>query len=702
MDTLLSKMTLRQKIAQLTQTMLNKDNYDDVCKLIEKEAIGSVIVASSLTAGNSERTVITLEQINHLQKLAMENHGIPILFGHDVIHGHNISLPIPLALSATFNSDLVKEGYRCIAKEAKNDGLHWSFAPMLDVSRDPRWGRIIESPGEDPYLGERVAEAVVKGFQGEGDTIDVAACAKHYIGYGASEGGRDYHRTEISDYSLRNFYLRAFRSAVKSGVATVMNSFNEISGQPTASSKYLLTDVLRGELGFEGFVVSDWAAIRQLVRQGVAEDEKHASQLSLNAGLDMDMADNCYYNYLEELVNENKVDIETVDLSVSRILKIKEKMNLFNEPYFEKKEYPVEYHRQIARESAREAIVMLKNDNNALPLDKNSSVCVMGDISRDDRAIIGSWSLDFDVKETVTIYDGIHGRCKNCMYFDCITPKDSTMIDVQDTDAVIVVIGESDKITGEANSLANIELTDYHKYIIKSAKRLGKKIIGVLAFGRPRALGDAADDFDALLYVWHGGSQSGEAVADIIFGDHSPSGRLPVTMPRSTGQIPIYYNCTHSGRDEDGYYNSNLRNSNYWNEISSPQYPFGYGLSYTSFEYSDISCDTDNLSLSELENSKSFNVSIQVKNTGTVAAKEVVQLYIRDCVSSMARPIKELRGFEKISLEAGEIKTVTFSVGFEELAYYNQNGKLTVEEGKFKIFIGENCLTDRHIVVSVN
>ncbi len=700
-NSVVSKMTLKEKAAQLTQIQLHKDNYEAVCELVKKEAIGSVIVAANLTAGNTDRTVITMAQINHIQKIAMQNHGVPILFGHDVIHGHRICWPIPLALSAAFNPELVKESYTYIAEEAKNDGINWSFAPMLDVSRDPRWGRIIEGPGEDPYLGEKMAEAVVKGFQGDGDSINIAACAKHYIGYGASEGGRDYHKAEISDYSLRNFYLRAFRNAVRSGAATVMNSFNEISGQPTASSKYLLTDVLRGELGFEGFVISDWAAISQLVRQGVVENEKEAACKSINAGLDMDMTDNCYFNYLEELINENRVAVETVDLSVKRILSIKEKMNLFDEPYFEEKPYSKEKHRVSAREAARESIVLLKNENNILPLDKNSTVCVMGDMSLDKRAVLGSWSLDFDIDETVTIYDGIKSKCKSCLYFDCLTPKDATMDEMSQTDVIIVVLGESDKITGEANSISGIELNEHQKFIIKSAKRTGKKVIGVLAFGRPRALYDVIDDLDAVLYVWHGGSQIGNATADIIFGDFSPCGRLPVTMPRVTGQIPIYYNCPPSCRDEDGYYDKSLWKPNYWDVDSSPLYPFGYGLSYTKFTYSDIKADVTKLTLQEIEKGKGFIISVRVKNMGAVASKEVVQLYIRDCVSFMTRPIKELKGFDKIYLLPDEEKTVNFHIGFEELAYYGQSGQLCVEKGDFKIFIGENCLVKRSITISV-
>lgn len=698
---ILSKMTLKEKIAQLTQVPLDNRNYEAVCELVRKEAIGSIILATSATAGNSDADAVSVEKINNIQKIAMDNHGIPILFGHDVIHGHHICLPVPLALSATFAPDLVKEGYKCIAEEARNDGINWSFAPMLDVSRDPRWGRIIESPGEDPYLGEIMAEAVVKGFQGEGDKINIAACAKHYIGYGASEGGRDYHKAEISDYSLRNYYLHAFKSAVNAGVATVMNSFNEISGQPTASSKYLLTDVLRGELGFEGFVVSDWGAISQLARQGVAKDEKHAAELAFNAGLDVDMVDNCYLKHLEELADGNKVDMEAVDTSIVRVLSIKQRMNLFEKPYFEVKEYSKSEHREVAKRLAAESVVLLKNEKNILPLDKNSTVCVMGDISLDPRSVIGSWALDCDIAETVTIFDGIKGKCENSFYFDCSIPKDSTLEKKETADVIIVVLGESDKITGEANSIAKIELTELQEYIIKTAKKSGKKVVGVLAFGRPRALDDVIDDFDALLYVWHGGSQAGAAAAEVLFGDFTPCGRLPVTMPRSTGQIPIYYNCPPSGRNEDGYYNAKLEHPNYWDIDDSPLYPFGYGLSYTKFEYSDIYLDKKELTLEALENGECFEVSINVKNIGRFSSKEVVQLYIRDCVSSMTRPIKELKGFKKIFLLPGEEKTVKFKIGFKQLAFYGKNGKITVERGDFVVFAGENCLTNRKAEVAV-
>lgn len=696
MDTknILKKMSLKEKIEQLSQIMLTRDNFEEMKERIKNECIGSFILADSATAGNSELIPLSVEQINEIQKLAMDCHGIPILFGHDVIHGHKICMPVPLAMSAAFNPELVREAYECIAEECKNDGINWSFAPMLDVSRDARWGRIIESPGEDPYLGEKMAEAVVKGFQGNGDTINIAACAKHYIGYGASEGGRDYHKTEISDYSLRNYYLRAFDSAVRAGVSTVMNSFNEISGQPTASSKYLLTDVLRGELGFEGFVVSDWEAVQQLIRQGVAEDRQMASELAINAGIDMDMCDNCYVDTLEKSAAEGKVSIETINKAVERILCIKEKMGLFENPYFEKKNYSKEKHRDYARQLAKESVVMLKNEN-VLPLKKNSKICVMGDMAKDRRAVLGSWSLDYDINETVTIFDGIKNACDDTYY-----SENSLSLNTY-ADAVIVVLGESDKITGEANSIANIELTDEQIYTIKCAKRTKKKVIGVLAFGRPRALENVIDDFDAVLYVWHGGSQIGNAVADIIFGDYSPSGRLPVTLPRSTGQIPIYYNCPPSGRDVDGYYDTERVKTNYWDIQASPLFPFGFGLSYTSFDLGNIRVENDNTELDKIMEGESFKISVDIKNTGYMDSDEVVQLYVRDCRSSMTRPIKELKGFEKIHLKAGESKTVNFSVGKKQLGFYNATGKFVVEKGEFKIYAGENCLTQNSVSVFV-
>ncbi len=697
----ISKMSLKEKIEQLSQFMLTQDNYQEVKNRLEKECIGSFILADSATAGNSELKPLTLKQINELQEIAVEKHGIPLLFGHDVIHGHKICMPVPLAMSASFNPELVKKGYKCIAEECKNDGINWSFAPMLDLCRDPRWGRIIECPGEDPYLGEKMAEAVVKGFQGDGDKINIAACAKHFVGYGTAEGGRDYHRGEISDYTLRNYYLRAFDSAVKNNVATVMNSFNEINGVPNVCNKRLLTDVLRNEMKFDGFVISDWAAVEQLTENGIAENKQQAAELCINAGIDMDMVDSCFYDYLEKSVEDGNISVETIDNAVWRILSVKDKMGLFDNPYFKEFDYSKSSHRQISKELATESVVLLKNDNNTLPLDKSQKICVMGQMATDKRAVLGSWSLDCDVSETVTILDGIKTKAGNTYFFDYSLPKDRTLEDTYDTDAVIVVIGESDKITGEMNSIASIELSDEHKHIISCAKKLNKKLIGLLAFGRPRALDNIINDFDALLYTWHGGSQIGNAVADILFGYVSPSGKLPITFPRATGQIPIYYNCPSTGKKVDGYYGNKLFHPNYWDIENTPLFPFGYGLSYTSFEYENIKSNTDTLTLDEIINGKSFKISVDVKNIGNCSAKEVVQCYVKDCSASMVRPQKELKFFEKTLIPTDMTKSIVFEIGANQLGFYDSFGNYIIEKGEFKIYIGSDCLCDNHITVSV-
>ncbi len=697
----INKMSLRNKIEQLSQFRLTRDDFEEMKDKLKNECIGSFILADSATAGNAELKPLTREQINEIQKVAMENHGIPLLFGHDVIHGHKICMPIPLALSASFNPELVENSYKYIAEECRNDGINWSFAPMLDLCRDPRWGRIIECPGEDPYLGEKMAEAVVKGFQGDDDKINIAACAKHFVGYGTAEGGRDYHRGEISEYTLRNYYLRAFDSAVKNGVATVMNSFNEINGIPNVCNKHLLTDVLRGEMGFDGFVISDWAAIEQLTNNGIAEDKQKAAELCLDAGIDMDMVDCCYYDNLEKSVEEGKISIKTIDEAVMRILSVKEKMGLFENPYFETVEYSKEKHRQISKELATESIVLLKNNNNTLPLDKNQKICVMGQMANDKRAVLGSWSLDCDINETVTIYDGIKSRAENTFYFDCSIPKDRTLEDTYDTDVVIVVIGESDKITGEANSIASIELSDEHKHLIKCAKKLNKKVIGILSFGRPRAFESVIDDFDALLYAWHGGSQIGNAIGDILFGDSCPSGKLPITFPRMTGQIPIYYNCTATGKGVDGYYNKILSHPNYWDTESSPLFPFGFGLSYTQFEYGQINVQQSVISLEEIKEGKTFDLSINIKNTGDFSAKEVVQCYIKDCLASMVRPQRELKLFEKVMIQKDKSQTVTFRIGAEQLGFYNSQGKYIIEKGDFRVYIGSDCLANNYVTISI-
>ncbi len=697
-EKLLQKMTLKDKICQLTQIPFGNNDFETTKERLQNECIGSLILAIDATAGNTPQDPISARTINELQKAAMEAHGIPLMFGRDVIHGHHICLPVPLAMAAAFNPELITEGYKCVADEAKNDGINWSFAPMLDLSRDPRWGRIIESPGEDPYLGEKMAESVVKGFQGDGDTINVAACAKHFIGYGAAMGGRDYYHCEISDYALRNYYLRAFDAAVKSGCATVMNSFNEIGGQPTASSKYLITDVLKGELDFNGFVISDWESIRFLCQQGVAKDNSEAAVAAINAGIDMDMVDNCYYDYLEQAVKDGTVSVEAIDEAVRRILTIKDKMGLFENPYIEVKECNLDKHRQIAKEIAAESMVLLKN-NNALPLDVNDKVCVTGYAALDKRSLLGSWSVDCDINESVCVYDGIKSISANAEYYDFNDRMDRHL---SNYDAIVIVLDQSYKITGETNAVASLELTDSQKEMIFVARKMNKKVIGVLNIARPMALESVIDSFDALIYAWHSGSQAGNAVAELLYGKVSPSGRLPVSMPRVTGQVPIFYNCPPQGKyNAQSYYSENTIPNCYNDCSGTPLYPFGYGLTYSEFKYYDIKCDTLKLSMEDILNGKKFKLSIDVENIGNYEAKETVQCYIRDCVASMTRPLKELKAFDKKNYVPGEKKTVCFELGFDDLGFYGADGKFTVEKGEFLVYVGKDCLCNDCVTIEI-
>lgn len=695
-EKIISNLSLKEKIAQISQ-ILYLNNHEEVVERLKKEPIGSLIMATDALSGNKELDAVSEEKMNELQEISMKYHGIPLLFGTDIIHGYDITYPVPLAMTAAFDPDAVKEAFKNIAEEGRKGGINWTFTPMLDVSRDPRWGRVIEGPGEDPYLGEKLAESVVKGVQGDGDKVYMAACAKHYVGYGRSEGGRDYHSTDISDFQLRNYYLRAFKSAVKSGCSTVMNSFNEISGMPTAASRYLLTDVLRGEFGFEGFVISDWGAIVQLIRQGIARDKKDCAELSINAGLDMDMCDNCFYDNLKELVSEGKVSMETIDEAVRRVLRVKNSMGLFEEPYIPTKSMDLESHKKLARELAADSIVLLKNENNALPLKPEDNIAVAGEFLEDKRNILGSWASLFELRNSVTILDGLKAVSDNIQVheFGC---EDTRLMF---KDAVVLVLGEHYSITGESSNLSSIELTEKQKEMIKIAKRMNKRVIGVLMFSRPRAMEDIIDKFDAVVYAWHGGSEMGNAVADVLFGKVSPSGKLPMTLPRVTGQVPIYYNAPPSGRDCNGYYGDKNYILNYFDCSGRPLYPFGYGLSYSEFEIKDIKVKEDEISLDDLRAGKKFKISAKVKNTGKTDSKFVTMCFIRDDLASMTRPLKELKAFDKSMYKSGEKKEVIFELGFDDLGFYRADSKYAVEPGTFKIYVGQDSYAEDYVQITV-
>lgn len=707
---ILSTLTLKEKIGQLNQVPQPvSENLEETKERIRRGEIGSFILCNSPTAGNDEQQAVMVDLLNELQKVAVEESrtGIPVLYGRDVIHGHHTVYPIGVASSCSFDPELVEKCYRCIAREAASESVHWTFSPMLDVCHEPRWGRIIEGPGEDPYLASRMAEAMVKGFQGDDLTADdsMLACAKHYVGYGASEGGRDYFRTEISDYTLFNNILPPFRAAVKAGVATVMSSFNDINGQPVTSSKKYLTDILRGELGFEGFVVSDWASVHQLMKQGVARNSADCAKLALTAGLDMEMTDNHYIANLENLVLSGEISEEVIDLAVKRVLKIKLAKGLFEKPYKEPYKVDRTEHIRLSEKIAAESMVLVKNDGNLLPLSKDMKVALYGPFTYERRALQGSWALDGYLGASMPnfleamneVMEGQKGHIH--FSYEGVLHDDSTYI-YSMNDVIVLALGESHAATGEARCSADIVLSPAQVEMARKAKQSGKKVVGVIFCGRPLALENIEPYLDAILIAWHGGTRCAHAAAKTIFGEYNPCGKTSVTFVRKTGQIPLYYNITKSGRNVDGYYGEGYA-QNYIDSLGSPMYPFGYGLSYTTYEYSDPKVNRTQISLDELYKGEKILLSAKIKNAGSVAGKEIVQFYIRDHVASYMRPIRELKGFQKINFESNEEKTVTFEVGAESLGYYMPDGKYVVEKGNIDLYIGENCLTNNLVTIEI-
>lgn len=708
-DALVKLMPLKEKIGQLTQIETPiKENVEAVKSMVRRGEVGSILMSVGATAGNDKQGAIDVTFYNELQRIAIEEspHHIPLLFGRDVIHGHRTVYPIPLAMAASFDFDLIQHCYRNIAVEATNESVHWSFAPMLDLARDPRWGRIIECPGEDPLLGKKMANAVVNGLQGDDLKAEgsLLACAKHFIGYGAAEGGRDYHHTEISDYSLYNYYLPSFREAVNNGVATVMSAFNDINGEPVSGSKYYLTNILREKLGFNGFVVSDYAAIHQLIHNGVAENDFEASIRAIDAGVDMDMWDACYLDNLEQAVKDGKISESIIDNAVKRVLEAKLKKGLFEKPYCEPKPYDRKRHLNDARKLAAESAVLLKNDGSILPLSKNSRVSLIGPFAEERRSLLGSWTIDGKADETPNLAEAMREAVKGSgsVYTEYRADNLSanTVWVMRRSEAIVLALGESWADTGENRSRANIDLSVEQKELIIKAKATGKKLIGVFFCGRNIPMQGIVEYFDAVIYAWHSGSEAAGAVADIIYGKVNPQGRLPVTIPRLATHIPIYYNCYSSGHDVNGYYGENPDES-YVDSLASPYYPFGYGLSYTNFEYGNISCENLGISIDGIKNDEYFEFEISLKNVGNCFGTETVQLYIHDKFAGLSRPLRELKDFKKVSLNPGEATKVKFKIGIDELGYYMPDGRYIIEKGEFDIYIGENSLTERKITVKI-
>ncbi|HLP65462.1 beta-glucosidase BglX [Flavobacterium sp.] len=699
-EELLKKMTLEEKIGQLNQYTNDANPTGPLVVNPNKQnEIKSGLLGSMLNVNGAERT-------RKYQELAMQSRlKIPLLFGLDVIHGYKTTFPIPLAEAASWDLQAIELSARIAAVEASASGIHWTFAPMVDIGRDPRWGRVMEGAGEDTYLGSKIAFARVKGFQGKklGDLNSVMACAKHFAAYGAAVGGREYNSVDMSNRMLWETYLPPFKAAVDAGAATFMNSFNDINGIPATGNKYIQRDILKGKWNFKGFVVSDWGSIGEMVTHGYSKDDKEAAYAAITAGSDMDMESNAYRNNLAQLVKDNRVPMTTIDDAVRRILRKKFELGLFDDPYrYSNQERQNEAlsnpeHSKIAREVAAKSIVLLKNEKNVLPLSKETkTIAFIGPMVKSKRDNHGFWSIDLkeiDSTYIVSQWEGLQNKvgkntkllyAKGCGVLDESKAGFQEAIDVANqSDVVILSIGERHNMSGEAKSRSNIHLPGVQEELVKELQKTGKPIVILMNAGRPLVFNWTADNMPTILYTWWLGTEAGNAIADVLFGDYNPSGKLPMTFPRDEGQIPIYYNYFNTGRpsiNEDKMYKSS-----YIDLPNTPQFSFGHGLSYTTFGYSDLK-----LSKTKMKSSETIEISLKLTNTGKIAGEEVVQLYLHDRYASVVRPVKELKDFQKIKLEAGESKTITFIIDKEKLSFYNSDLKWTAEPGEFGLMIGSS------------
>ena len=692
-NALLAQMTLEEKLGQLQQLdgEGNGNFRPEHLDLIRKGLLGS-----TLNVRGAQRT-------NQVQRVAMTESRlkIPVLFGFDVIHGYRTIFPIPLAEASSWDPTLAERSAAVAAQEANNVGLRWTFAPMVDIARDPRWGRITEGSGEDPFLGAAFARARVHGFQGNdyGAPDKILACAKHFVAYGAAEGGRDYNTTDLSENTLREIYLPPFKAAVDAGVGTLMSSFNAINGVPASANAFTLTKVLRDEWKFDGFVVSDYTSVRELINHGIAANEEEAAAAALNAGVDMEMVSRSYNQFGPQLLQQNKLSNATIDEAVRRILRIKFRLGLFDHPYTDEARESGALLRpesiRLAREVAGRSMVLLKNDRETLPLNKNvGSIAVIGPLADDRRAPLGWWSGDGKEENTITPLAGIKakvsaqtrvGYAKGCDVLGDSNAGFQEAVDLaKASDVAIVFVGELHEMVGEAASRATLDLPGRQMELVQAIHATGKPTIVVLVNGRPLSVGWIVNNVPALLESWMGGSQSGNAIADILFGDVNPGGKLPVTVPRTVGQVPIYYNHMNTGRPPEA---QNRYTSKYFDAPWTPLFPFGYGLSYTTFRIGK-----PQLSAPRISPSGKLTVSVEVENTGRRAGDEVVQLYIRDVVASMTRPVKELKGFQRVSLQPGEKRRVEFVLGPEHLGFWNREMRYVVEPGEFQVMVGANSV----------
>lgn len=700
-ETLLHKMTLEEKLGQMNQ--LSPWDFEDLAKRVRKGEVGSIL------------NVVNPEEVNKIQKIAVEESrlGIPLIVSRDVIHGYKTIFPIPLGQAATFNPEIVKEGARVAAIEASADGIRWTFAPMIDVARDPRWGRIAESCGEDPYLNAVMGTAMIKGYQGDSlnDPTAIAACAKHFVAYGAAEGGRDYNSTFIPERVLRNVYLPPFKAAADAGCATFMTSFNDNDGVPSTANSFVLKDVLRKEWEYDGMVVTDWASALEMVNHGFCTDGKDAAEKSVNAGVDMEMVSETFIQNLKQSIAENKVSIETIDNAVRNILRLKFRLGLFDNPYVvtpQTVKY-AEKHLQTAKTAAEQSVILLKNENQTLPFtDKIKTLAVIGPMADAPYEQMGTWVFDGEKEHTQTPLTAIkemYGNKVKVIFekgLDYSRDKNTTGIAravnaARQADAVVVFVGEESILSGEAHSLANLNLQGAQSQLIKELAATGKPVVTVVMAGRQLVIADEVKISDAMLYSFHPGTMGGPAIADILFGKVNPSGKTPVTFPRMSGQVPIYYAQHKTGRPanptemlideipvEAGQTSVGCR-SFYLDAGNSPLFPFGYGLSYTTFEYSNLSLASDNLTVQD-----TLSISFTLKNTGKYDGTEVVQLYVQDKVGSVTRPVKELKRFQRVTLKAGESTQVSLSLPVSELAFWGYDMNYTVEPGDFTLWVGTN------------
>jgi beta-glucosidase len=722
---LMSKMTLEEKIGQLNlptsgDITTGQANSSNVAKNIEQGKVGGLF------------NIKSVQKIKEVQKIAVEKSRlkIPLLFGMDVIHGYETTFPIPLALSCIWDMNLIKTTAQIAAQEASADGINWTFSPMVDISRDPRWGRVSEGSGEDPYLGSQIAKAMVTGYQGDdlSKNNTLLSCVKHFALYGAPEGGREYNTVDMSRIRMYNEYFPPYKAAIDAGVGSVMASFNEIDGIPATANKWLMTDVLRKQWGFKGFVVTDYTAIMEMEYHGIGNMQT-VSALALKAGIEMDMVSDGFLGTLKKSLDEGKVTMQEIDNAVRLILNAKYNLGLFHDPYRycdekrAKTEIFTSSNRSEARKIAAQSLVLLKNDNQLLPLKKSGTIALIGPLADAKENMAGTWSVATKQENSISLLAGIKaavGTSAKILYakgsnldYDAALEEKATMFGktlnrdnrtnevilaealkiANQSDVIIAALGESAEFSGECSSRTNIEIPQAQKELLNELLKTGKPIVLVLFNGRPLVLTDENATVPAILDVWFAGSEAGYAIADVLFGDENPSGKLTMTFPRSIGQIPIYYAHKNTGRplvNKEGKFEK--FKTNYIDERNDPLFPFGFGLSYTTFTYGNLSISSNKMTPSE-----TIKVSVPVTNSGKFDGKEVVQLYIRDVVGSVTRPLKELKGFQKIEIKKGETKTVTFEISIEDLKFYNADLQFVAEPGKFEIFIGTNSDTTNKI-----